>query len=91
MDESRTNDIHQVSDEENDLLTAPYSEEEVRKAVSLMEHNKASSPDGFPAEFYQNFWEVINLDLLLFSYLHVGQLDLFRLNFREIILLPKVN
>jgi hypothetical protein len=30
MDESRTDDISQVSMEENDLLTTVYSEEEVR-------------------------------------------------------------
>ena len=29
--------------------------------------------------------------ICLFGYLHVGQLELFRLNFGEIILLPKVN
>ena len=92
MDETRTDDIPQVSDEENNLLTAPYSEEEVRKAVFLMEHNKAPGPDGFPADFYQHFWEVIKPDLLLlFTDLHAGQLELFRLNFGEIILLPKVN
>ena len=57
-----------------------------------MEHNKAPGPDGFPTEFYQNFWDVIKPDLLLlFSDLHAGQLELFRLNFGEIILLPKVN
>ena len=57
-----------------------------------MENNKAPGSDGFPAEFYQNFWEIIKTDLLeLFSALHVGQLELFRLNFGEIILLPKVN
>ena len=78
MDESWTNDIPRVSDEENSLLTAPYSEEEVIKAVFLMEHNKAPGPDGFPSEFYQNFWEVIKPDLLLlFSDLHAGQLELF--------------
>jgi hypothetical protein len=57
-----------------------------------MEHNKAPGPDGFPAEFYQIFWDTIKVDLLtLFRCLHAGQLELFHLNFGEIILLPKVN
>jgi hypothetical protein len=91
MDESRTDDIPQVSPQENAILTSPYSEEEIRKAVFQMEHNKAPGPDGFPAEFYQSFWDIIKVDLLeLFSELHKGQLDLFRINFGEIILLPKV-
>jgi hypothetical protein len=92
LDETRTEDIPQVSTEENDFLTAEYSEEEVRKAIFQMEHNKAPGPDGFPAEFYQTFWDTIKGDLLeLFGFLHVGQLELFCLNFGEIILLPKVN
>jgi hypothetical protein len=41
--------------EENGLLTTPYSEDKVMKAIFLMEHNKAPGPDGFPAEFYQTF------------------------------------
>jgi hypothetical protein len=91
MDESQTDDIPQVSAAENNFLTAEYSEEEVRKAIFQMEHNKAPGPDGFPAEFYQTFWDTIKSDLLdLFSCLHAGQLELFRLNFSEIILLPKV-
>jgi hypothetical protein len=91
MDESRIDDIPQVSPEENAILTSPYSEVEIRKAVFQMEHNKAPGPDGFPAEFYQSFWDIIKLDLLdLFAELHKGQLDLFRINFGEIILLPKV-
>jgi hypothetical protein len=85
-------DIPQVSTEENDFLIAEYSEEEVRKAIFQMEHNKAPGPDGFPAEFYQTFWDTIKGDLLeLFGFLHAGQLELFYLNFGEIILLPKVN
>jgi hypothetical protein len=92
LDETRTDDIPQVSTLENDLLTAEYLEEEVRKAIFQMEHNKAPGPDGFPTEFYQTFWDTIKGDLLeLFGFLHAGQLELFRLNFGEIILLPKVN
>jgi hypothetical protein len=57
-----------------------------------MEHNKALGPDSFPAEFYQTLWDTIKGDLLdLFSFLHAGKLELFHLNFGEIILLPKVN
>ena len=56
-----------------------------------MEHNKAPGPDGFPAEFYQKFWETIKGDLLLmFQELHSGDLPLFSLNFGVITLLPKV-
>jgi hypothetical protein len=50
------------------------------------------SPDGFQAEFYQIFWDTIKKDLMdLFSCLHAGKLELFRLNFGETILLPKIN
>jgi mannosylglycoprotein endo-beta-mannosidase len=55
MDETQIDDIPQVSLEENALLTAVYSEDEVRKAIFEMEHNKAPGPDGFSAEFYQIF------------------------------------
>jgi hypothetical protein len=78
--------------EDNDLLTAIYSEEEVRKAIFQMEHNKTPGPDGFQAKFYQIFWDTIKKDLMdLFSCLHAGKLELFRLNFSETILLPKIN
>jgi hypothetical protein len=55
-----------------------------------MEHNKAPGADGFPAEFYQKFWEVIKEDLMtLFSQLHNGDLSLYKLNYGIITLLPK--
>jgi hypothetical protein len=50
--ESMTEDIPQVSTEENELLTVEFSEKEVRDAIFQMKHNKAPGHDGFPAEFY---------------------------------------
>jgi hypothetical protein len=39
-----------------------------------------------------NFWGIIKADSMeLFGALHAGQLQLFRLNFSEIILLTNVN
>jgi mannosylglycoprotein endo-beta-mannosidase len=64
MNEGEVSDIPQVSPDENSILTAAFSEEEVFKAISQMEHNKAPGPDGFPAEFYKYFWEVIDADLM---------------------------
>jgi hypothetical protein len=53
LDESRIDDIPQVSELENEQLVKKICEEEVRKAVFQMEHNKALGPHEFPAEFYQ--------------------------------------
>jgi hypothetical protein len=42
MDQSRTHDIHQVSDVENVFLIEPYTKEEVKKKdVFQMKHNNA--------------------------------------------------
>ena len=55
-----------------------------------MEHNKGPGPDGSPAEFYQNFWDIIKADLLELFNCHVNRLDLSKLNFGEIVLFPKI-
>ena len=55
MDESRTEDIIQATNEENEILIESFSEKEVREAIFQMKHNKALGFDGFPAEFYQVF------------------------------------
>ncbi|KAJ1297556.1 hypothetical protein BS78_01G385600 [Paspalum vaginatum] len=52
LDESINHDIPQVSSQENILLTADFSESEIKEAIFSMKHNKALGPDGFPVEFY---------------------------------------
>jgi hypothetical protein len=52
MDETLRYDIPQVLEEENEVLTAPFSEEEVKMVVFDMKHNKARGLDDFSTEFY---------------------------------------
>jgi hypothetical protein len=90
MVESETNDIPQISQEENIILNAEFIENDVYEAIMQMEKNKALGPDGFLAEFYQYCWAFIKRDLMnMFVMFHKGELPLFHLNFRTIILLPK--
>ena len=90
--ETQTEDIPQVTDKENEILISEFTEAEVREAIFQMEHNKAPGPDGFPAEFYQAFWDTIKGDLMaMLSEFHKGELPLYSLNFGTIILLPKFN
>jgi hypothetical protein len=91
LDEEIIQDITQVSPSENEFLTAPFTIEEVKEAIFQMEKNKAPGPDGFPAEFYQKFWEIIKGDIMLmFNDLFHGNLPLFSLNFGVITLIPKL-
>jgi hypothetical protein len=81
LDESRIADIPQVSADENAALIANFSMEEVHDAIFQMEHNKSPGPDGFPAEFCQQFWGVIKFDLMaLFESFQKGELPLYKLN-----------
>jgi mannosylglycoprotein endo-beta-mannosidase len=90
MVESMNHDIKKISAEENAILIADFTMEEVKKAVMQMEKNRAPGPDGFPAEFYQKFWDILKSDLIaMFECFQRGELPLFHLNFGTIILLPK--
>ena len=90
MDENSRADILQITDDENVRLTAMFTCEEVREAIFQMKHKKAPGLDGFPAEFYQTFWEIIKKDLMvMFMDFHNGVLPLYSLNFGIFTLLPK--
>jgi hypothetical protein len=90
MNESVIADIPQLSSEENGILVADCTYKEVHEAIMQMEKNKAPGPDGFPAEFYQTFWEMLKDDLMsMFKAFYKGELPLYHLNFGTIILLPK--
>jgi hypothetical protein len=80
-----------VSSQENEDLTKHFLEEEIRHALFQMEKNKAARPDGIPIEFHQVCWAFIKSDICaMFEDFYQGTLDIKRLNYDIITLLPKV-
>ena len=55
MDETHIDDIPQVTEVENEILTHNFSKDEVKDVIFQMKHDLAPGPDGFPPEFYQAF------------------------------------
>ncbi|XP_020173489.1 uncharacterized protein [Aegilops tauschii subsp. strangulata] len=47
----------------NETLNAPYSQDEVKKALFQMFPTKAPGPDGFPAHFFQHHWDTCAEDV----------------------------
>ena len=52
MDETHIDDISQVVEIENEILTQSFSKAEVKDAIFQMKHNLAPGLDGFPPEFH---------------------------------------
>lgn len=56
-----------------------------------MEKNKAPGPDKIPIEFYQCCWSIVKNDIVdLFNNFHDGTVEISRLNYGIITLLPKI-
>lgn len=80
-----------ISSEENEVLCKPFTAKEIKIALFQMEHNEVADPDCIPIEFFQTCWEIIKEDIIeMFNDFHKGKLDVSRLNYEIITLLPKV-
>jgi hypothetical protein len=80
-----------LHDDSRDLLTRPFSIEEIKNVVFSLKHNSAPGPDGIPSKFFQEFWDTIKCDLFnLFKSFHDGTLNIERLNFGNVTLIPKI-
>jgi hypothetical protein len=67
-----------------------FSIEEIKDVVFSIKNSKLRGPDGIPIEFYQTCWDIIKHDLFaLFCDFHQHNIDLDRINYGTIILLPK--
>ncbi|XP_056863930.1 uncharacterized protein LOC130511109 [Raphanus sativus] len=80
-----------VTQEMNDDLTKPVTEEEIQAALFDMGPHRAPGADGFSAAFYQKFWMDCKADLLaqVTSFFNTGILDQQH-NHTNLCLIPKV-
>jgi hypothetical protein len=84
-------ELAHVTNEENDESCKPFSKNEIKEALFLMEKNKAIGPDKIPIEFYQSCWEIVKDDILqLFVDFHNDKLNISRINYGIITLLSKI-
>ena len=80
-----------VTNEMNDFLMRPFTAEEVQAALDAIGDLKAPGPDGMPALFYKQFWELVGdrvvtevLEVLSGGHMPEGWND------TTIVLIPKV-
>lgn len=80
-----------ISVEENEELTKPFTVTELEEVVMSMRDGSAPGPDGFSSVFFKFFWHQIKGVLIeMLQDLRSGQLDLFRLNYGILTLIPKI-
>eukprot|EP00253_Pinus_taeda_P018715 PITA_18715 len=52
-----------ITQEINEILNRDIEEEEIRKAIWTLQPDKSPGPDGFPINFYRDYWQLIKKDL----------------------------
>jgi hypothetical protein len=72
-------------------LVKLFSMEEIENAIKHTKTNTAPGPDGFLVQFYKTFWPKVK-ELLkeMLDDMATGRLNLGRLNYGVIILIPKI-
>lgn len=74
----------------NESLSSQVSLSELEEVVFGMTKGKAPGLDGFPVEFFQEFWDIIKLDLLaVVQESHDSKQMLWAMNSTFLVLIPK--
>ena len=77
-----------VTVEMNGMLDKEFTKMEIKNALDQMNPNKAPSPDGMTACFYQKFWDILRNDInnVVYDYLNNGR-DLSMINHTNVVLI----
>ena len=80
-----------VSAEDNAALMIPLSDQEIWDIVNSANPNAASGPDDFSIPFFRKFWpQLKQLVCSVIQGFYLGYIDISRLNYAVITLIPKV-
>lgn len=80
-----------VTDAMNNQLLAPYTHEEVKKAIFQMFPIKAPGPDCYLAHFFQRHWDLVGEEVMdIMLRVLRGEEDVEVLNEMILVLIPKV-
>lgn len=91
LEEGLWSEYDKVTPEENERLTRLFTLEELDAAVKEIRNNTTPGPYGLSSEFFKEFWLKIRMDVMeMLKSFHKGGLDLRRLNYGVIILIPKL-
>lgn len=79
-----------VSEDMNAYLTKDITEEEIKEAIFDIGPHRAPGPDGFPAVFYHQHWDVVKEDVIkeIKQFFSEDSFDT-RLNHTNICLIPR--
>ncbi|XP_051221392.1 uncharacterized protein [Lolium perenne] len=82
---------HKVSPEENHDLELTFTAEELDEVLAGMKQDSAPGPDGLPVLFFKKFWGTLRGPILqILNDFSLGRVDVARLNYGIITLIPKV-
>jgi hypothetical protein len=83
-------DRHSLSPNQKNTLISSFHEEEVKKAIFEMRTDSSPGPNGFGVHFFKSCWPIIKGDYMaMMSDFHRRDLDIKRLNYGVITLVPK--
>lgn len=76
LEEIRTLPIPKLSSHQLSLLDSPITNEEIEFTVFQLGLHKALGPDGIPAFFYQEYWNIVKFDIFnaIHAFFHSGSL-----------------
>lgn len=80
-----------IQNEDMQRLNAQVSDEEIKVAIFSINPWKAHGPKGFPAEFYEQLWNIVDKKVCdFFRQIRMNPSEIAKVNQTDICLIPEV-